>query len=134
LREAIAVSAGAVHNLALLRNGTVMAWGGNSVGQLGNGTFTPSKAPAPVPGLSGVRSVAAGNGDSYAVLQDGSVMAWGNDERGSLGFPATGSCGNGFGKCVATPTKVPGLSGVTAIASGGELPGEHAVACSKTAA
>jgi alpha-tubulin suppressor-like RCC1 family protein len=33
-----AVSAGDVHSLALLRNGAVMAWGQNSVGQLGNGS------------------------------------------------------------------------------------------------
>jgi alpha-tubulin suppressor-like RCC1 family protein len=129
LREAVAVSAGGAHNLALLRDGTVMAWGANGRGQLGNGGFTPSKTLAPVAGLSGVKAIAAGNDDSFAVLSDGTVMAWGYNERGVLGVPrGTTACGNGFGFCVTTPTKIEGLSGVTAIASRGEPEAEHALA------
>ena len=41
-----AVSAGGHHSLALLSNGTVMAWGENSVGQLGTGTTTNSDVPS----------------------------------------------------------------------------------------
>ena len=37
LQNAQALASGGRHNLALLTNGTVMAWGDNTFGQLGNG-------------------------------------------------------------------------------------------------
>ncbi len=38
LSEVSAISAGTRHSLALLRDGTIMAWGSNLGGQLGDGT------------------------------------------------------------------------------------------------
>src|SRR5947207_1041949 len=72
-----AVAAGAKHNLALLENGTVMAWGANETGQLGNGTTTLSTTPIAVSGLSEVKAVAAGTHQSLALLKNDTVMAWG---------------------------------------------------------
>ena len=40
LNEVSAMSAGGAHSLALLSNGTVMAWGENEYGQLGDGPDT----------------------------------------------------------------------------------------------
>src|SRR5512142_344448 len=45
------VAAGNDFKLALLADGTVLAWGQNSVGQLGDGTQKSRATPAPVPGL-----------------------------------------------------------------------------------
>ena len=50
-----AVSAGGDSCLALLRNGTIMAWGDNDFGQLGNGRMTESDVPVPVSGLTASR-------------------------------------------------------------------------------
>jgi len=48
LPKAAAVAAGGEHSLALLANGTVMAWGDNSNGQLGNNSTTGSHVPVQV--------------------------------------------------------------------------------------
>lgn len=90
----VAVSAGTSHNLALCSDGTVVAWGGNSTGQLGNGGGTLSSVPVLVdkPGvLSGctVVAVAAGSGYSLALCSDGTVGAWGNGNYGQLGNNST---------------------------------------------
>jgi alpha-tubulin suppressor-like RCC1 family protein len=111
LGEVTAISAGYGHNLALLTNGTVMAWGRNSLGQLGSGTTTASDVPVAVKGLTGVTAVEAGEEASLALLKNGTVMAWGSNYYGQLG--------SGTGKKTSDlPQPIPGLSGVTAIALG----------------
>jgi alpha-tubulin suppressor-like RCC1 family protein len=110
------VSAGAEHSLALLSNGTVMAWGDNSHGELGDGTTTSSDVPVAVTGLTGVTAVSAGQEFSVAVLADGHVMTWGDGGNGQLG--------DGKTKDSDVPVGVKGLTGVTAVSAGGE----HALA------
>ena len=116
LTGVVQVSAGSEHSLALLSNGTVMAWGDNSHGELGNGTTTTSAEPVAVTGLSGVKSVAAGEGYSLAVLTNGTVVAWGNGGNGQLG--------DGKFADSHVPVAVKGLTGVSAVAAGGQ----HALA------
>jgi alpha-tubulin suppressor-like RCC1 family protein len=107
-----AVAAGGFHSLALLSNGTVMAWGSDSNGQLGIGAFGGNVAkPTLISGLSGVKAVAAGPEQSFAVMADGSVKAWGANESGALGLGGTSR--------FSVPTTVPGLSGVDAVAAAG---------------
>jgi len=93
---------------------SVLAWGANGEGQLGDGTTTGpeecphvfglgsvlgpcSRIPVPVTGLSGVTSVAAGGqrddfgAHSLALLSNGTVMAWGGNGSGQLGDGTTAS-------------------------------------------
>jgi alpha-tubulin suppressor-like RCC1 family protein len=106
-----ALAAGGRHSLALLSNGTVMAWGDDEAGQLGDGGSTLSSVPVAVSGLTGVKAIAAGENHSLALLNNGTVMAWGENEEGQLG--------NGKTTDSAVPVAVKGLTGVKAIAAGG---------------
>jgi alpha-tubulin suppressor-like RCC1 family protein len=106
-----AIAGGGYHNLALLADGSVLAWGRNDYSQLGTGT-APNAHPIPVvvPNLRGVKAIAAGSLHSMALLEDGSVWAWGANANGQLGDGTTIARNQ--------PVKV-SLSGVKAIAAGG---------------
>ena len=106
-----AISAGANYSLALLSNGTVMAWGENESGQLGTGDTTPSSVPVAVKHLTGVSAISAGGEFSLALLSNGTVMAWGNDEEGQLGNTTLEEGSD-------VPVAVETLTGVAAIAAG----------------
>src|SRR5215213_1728050 len=68
---------------------TLIAWGYNDRGQLGNGTTTDSFTPVEVSDLVGVRDTAAGDDDSLALKDDGTVWAWGFNRDGQLGNGTT---------------------------------------------
>jgi alpha-tubulin suppressor-like RCC1 family protein len=112
LKFVTSVAAGGLHSLALLANGTVMAWGNNGFGQLGDGTTVTRSVPVEVTGLTGVRAIAAGADHSLALLANGRVMAWGDNENGQLG--------DGNQTESEVPVEVKGLTGVRAIAAGAD--------------
>jgi hypothetical protein len=120
-----AIAAGGAHSLALLAGGSVLAWGDNDDGQLGDGagpaggSVPPlSSTPVAVSGiggsgtLSGVSAIAAGGAHSLALLpgsppQNGIVVAWGDGVDGQLG--------DGSASSSAYPVQVTGLTNVVAI-------------------
>gem|GEM_PF-3259178 len=119
LSEVVQVSVGSYHSLALLADGTVMAWGTNRIAELGDGTLEDRLTPVRVPGLSNVVAVSAGSGSSLALLADGTVMAWGANGSGQLGLgTATGPEACEVEVCERRPTRIPGLSNVIGIDSG----------------
>lgn len=84
------IACGHSHCLALLKDGTVQAWGSNDQGQLGNGSAsggtsvaipsggaTAAVSPVAVAGLADIRAIAVGGDASVAVGSDGSVWTWG---------------------------------------------------------
>lgn len=75
--NAIAISAGYKHVLALKADGTVVGWGDNQYGQIS----TPGD-------LTNVVAVAAGNYHSLALRADGTVAAWGYNSEGQINIPA----------------------------------------------
>ncbi len=99
-------------------SGTVSAWGGNFVGDLGNGTNTNSNTPVEVSGLSGVTAIAGGEEHSLALKGDGTVWAWGDNGTGELGANTFGSSFSNTPLQVLGPGGVGDLAGVTAIAGG----------------
>jgi alpha-tubulin suppressor-like RCC1 family protein len=87
LDQAIAVSPGYEHNLALRKDGTVWAWGHNYMYALGQGTADSEyrKSPIQVPGLNDVVAISASSNFNLAVKRDGSVWAWGENDAGQVG-------------------------------------------------
>ncbi len=83
------LAAGATHSLALKGDGTVVAWGNNNNGQLGDGSTTNRLVPVVVTGLSGISRIAAGTLHSAALrtsgFNPGMAWTWGYNSEGQLG-------------------------------------------------
>lgn len=84
----IAIKAGDNHNLALKSDGTVWAWGNNSGGQIGNGTFSTAQV-SPIQVLTDVIAISAGAVHSIALKRNGTVFVWGDNGSGQLGSGST---------------------------------------------
>jgi len=110
LTGVVALAGGRNHALALRSDGTIMSWGLNASGQLGDGTKTSRSTPVQVSGISTAIAVAAGATHSVALLADGRVLTWGEAGRGQLG--------NGSTIDRTTPVQVTGLPAITAIGCG----------------
>ena len=112
------VVAGQNHTIALMEDGTVIAFGHNEYGQLGiatnSGTTKPNPTPTTISGLSGVKEIATRGGHTLALLGDGTVMAFGYNNYGQLGTIIN----NGTTNDNPTPTIVPGLSDVNNVVAG----------------
>lgn len=87
-KQVVAIAAGAYHSIARCSDGSVVAWGFNGTGALGNNSTTGSSVPVLVtfPSVSTpVTAIAAGQYHSVALLEDGSVYSWGFNDHGQLG-------------------------------------------------
>ncbi len=71
--------------IALLNDGTVMTWGYNNYGQLGDGTIENKSVPTAVSGLDNVAEVITNNSVTIAVLNDGTAKAWGYNYNYQIG-------------------------------------------------
>ncbi len=92
INNAVSLSLGEYHALALSQDGSVRAVGRDDFGQLGDGSADSSSTNSSInlvtPSLpSGARvvAVAAGRYHSLALLSDGTVYAWGRNNAGQLG-------------------------------------------------
>src|SRR4051794_4071484 len=71
---------------ALSGGQSIAGWGGNSSGQLGNGTTTASLTPGAVSSLTTAIQVSEGSAFSLALASDGTVWSWGTNASGQLGI------------------------------------------------
>jgi len=112
-----ALSSGGDVNVALMADHTLMAWGRNYWGEIGNGTVDSSDigqwTPVPVTtttGLTNVVQVATGWSHVVALAADGTVWTWGKNSGGELG--------NGTTISSSVPIKVNGVSNIIGVSAG----------------
>jgi alpha-tubulin suppressor-like RCC1 family protein len=109
-KTVVAIAEGASHSLALCSDGTVVAWGDNNFGQLGDNKVSGSKSLVPVAvnrdsGTSAlygktVVAITAALAYSVALCSDGTVASWGYNYYGELGDGAVDNFVPPYGKTV----------------------------------
>ena len=105
--------------LAILKNGSVWAWGNDRFGQMGDGKLAASSGPTQVDVPSGVSFVRVMSGGStvYGIDSSGAVWSWGQNNSGQLGFGAVplsarpGKVGVSLSCVSSTAANVEGLTG-----------------------
>jgi alpha-tubulin suppressor-like RCC1 family protein len=122
LNSIIGVMGGEIHNVALKSDGTVWAWGWNSLGQLGDGTTNDAWTPiqtglGAVPPLTSVTKLGGRPYFTLAVKSDGTVWGWGMNRYGQMGI----------GTASMTPVTVPVL--VSNSSPGGAINNPLQVTC-----
>jgi alpha-tubulin suppressor-like RCC1 family protein len=90
-------------------NGSPWTWGGNTYGELGNGTTTPRLSPGAV-NLSDVVDIHGGREHVIALRSDGTVWTWGSNASGQLGLGPTTNR--------SVPTRVTAVANVVAVETG----------------
>ncbi len=83
--QAQSISSGNRHVLALTKDGSVLAWGDNREGQLGQGS--PATGTVPVPAT--LVAVRASDSSVMALDSSGNLWTWGRNTRGLLGDGTT---------------------------------------------
>jgi alpha-tubulin suppressor-like RCC1 family protein len=108
-----AVGGGDFGAVALTADGTVIAWGTNFFGSLGDGTNADSYVPVAVSAINignQIASIAVGSAHALALKTDGTVWAWGGNFFGALGDGTTTNRN--------APVQTTGLTDVKVVASG----------------
>ncbi len=112
-----AISGGGFVSAALMGDHTLMAWGDDRAGAIGNGTIgtTGQLTPTSVittTGLTTVTQIATGWDHMVALDSNGNVWTWGSNYDGELGNGITSTIG------MSVPIKVNGLSNVIGVSAG----------------
>ncbi|MGZ6309878.1 MAG: RCC1 domain-containing protein [Bdellovibrionota bacterium] len=113
LTSVIALAAGTSHTCALLSNTTVVCWGDQTIGQLGNGVTMGAQLAAPVAvsgGLTSVTAIAAGGNHTCVIISGGTMKCWGEN--------ADGQIGNGTVSAAENLPLAATITSVTAISAG----------------
>ena len=114
LSNVASIAAGGLHSCAVLDDGTVVCWGNNEDGQLGNGLTEGTTTPVAVSDLTDIAAVSLGTSSSCALTSAGALFCWGSNVEGQIGDDRACSM-----RC-PLPQPVSGLgSGVAQISVGG---------------
>jgi VCBS repeat-containing protein len=98
------------HSLFILSDSTVVAWGCNCSGELGDGTYTNRSTPVAVLGLTNIIQVAANAHHSIALKSDGTIWTWGDN--------SSRQCQDSDQANFPVATQYPGVTNAMAIGAG----------------
>ena len=112
LTDAVQVTVGEFMACALRAAGSMVCWGANTDGQLGNGSTAHAGVPVAVSGVIDAVMADAGDSHTCALRATGRLTCWGSNSRGQAGNNSTVSP-------VLSPTVVQGLTGVTSLTLNG---------------
>lgn len=107
-RRAVQVSAGGGHTCALLNDGNVRCWGGDTT----NNQTLPAKTDGDIDLPGPAIAIDAGGGHTCALLASGEATCWGANNLGQLGF------GNRIALTTGTLPVIAGLASVREIRAG----------------
>jgi alpha-tubulin suppressor-like RCC1 family protein len=120
ITDAVAVGATEYSTFAVLSNGTVLGWGADRYGELGDGIGVQTgchcvPTPVAIPGVSGAIAIDGSEDSVMALLADGRVMDWGWNDSGQAGNGTQGP----FGGCECSPPVFAGgITTATEVAAG----------------
>ena len=86
-----AVSAGASYTCGIRADSTLVCWGLNNSGQLGDGTEEDRHVPTAIVSELRFTDVSAGEGHTCAIAHGGSAYCWGSNAYGQLGDSTSNS-------------------------------------------
>ncbi len=101
------ITASSGSSFALLKNGSIISFGSNGSGELGNGYKSIDNIPRKVDVLNGIEAVSVGADFKVALKKDGTVWTWGINNSGQLG--------DGTNNYRDIPMQLTGISDVKAI-------------------
>lgn len=110
--KVVALSAGHAHSMAVLEDGTLLAFGQGRFGQLGLGGSADTFEPTEVPELPPIKAVACGGLFTVALSRAGAAFSFGANENGSLGL------GSKFDGPTNVAQPIPKLGMLTAVSAG----------------
>ncbi|KAF7997404.1 hypothetical protein HCN44_005975 [Aphidius gifuensis] len=112
-KKIVHIFCGQTSSMAVTKCGEVYAWGNNSVGQLGIGTYINQLNPMKVSGLTGtvIVRVVCGYSHTMALSDEGDLYVWGGNGYGQLGV------GTKSNTCVPVKLSVPEMGRVCDIAA-----------------
>ena len=99
--EFVSITAGVDHTCGIATDSLAYCWGGNSAGQLGDGTKESKAAPMPVSGSMKFVALDASRGFTCGVTSSQTAYCWGGNGFGRLGI-------GGFDQFQTTPAPVVG--------------------------
>lgn len=89
-----ALSLAGSHSCVITGDAIVRCWGGNSSGQLGDGTTTDRPAPVAGPDIGSVWMITTGDFHTCAYTYDQKLYCWGRDDYGATGIGDAGPNGS----------------------------------------
>lgn len=105
------IAAGESHTCAITDNSSVVCWGYNYEGQLGDGTQISRSSPANIINLAQpIAQLSSGGNHTCALTKTGTVFCWGSNRYGQLG--------DGSQERRTSPVQVGELNSVLALSSG----------------